>query len=145
MKRSGRTSAAALAVVTALPPPADRLAVPGHLGREARRVWHETVASKPSGFFDAGATPLLETFVVATAEHRRLSALVAGLDPLADIELLCKLTRLMDTHALRIGAAATKLRLSNQSRWDSQKAATLAKGAGSSADLIRANYRRLES
>jgi len=68
-----------------------------------------------------------------------LSQLLGELDPLTDFDRLAKLARMIDMHAARIGAAATKLRLSNQSRYTPQRAANA--GVASPADRIRAAYR----
>lgn len=142
MKQNGRRSAVELALVPTIASISSRLVAPPYLSAAARAVWQEVVSSRPADYFDAASVPLLETYAHATAEHRRLAALVAALDPVADLDTLAKLSRLVDVHALRMGAAATKLRLSNQSRYDAQKADTLARGGGTTADRTRANYAR---
>lgn len=144
MAKRGRKSAASLAVVpvTGIRPTAVRLTCPGHLSTAVAEVWRTVIASRPSDFFDAGAGPLLESYCTATSEHRRLSVFLADLDPVGDIDTLAKVTRLLDAHAARIGSCATRLRLTNQSRYTPGKAGTLAAAGGSSADRTRANYQR---
>lgn len=139
MNKRGPKSAAELAIVPTIKPAASRLAPPKHLSPGARTVWLEITASRPPEFFDAGAVPLLETLCTATSEHRRLSA---WLERITDLDELAKVTRLLDAHALRIGSAATKLRLSNQAKYDAQRASSMAKTGASYADRIKANYLR---
>jgi len=67
-----------------------------------------------------------------------LSQLLGELDPLTDFDRLAKLAKMIDMHAARIGAAATKLRLSNQARYTPQRAANA--GTATPADRIRAAY-----
>lgn len=142
MKQNGPRSSAELAVVATIKPAPARLTAPSHLSESARAVWQEVVSSRPADYFDAASVPLLETYAHATAEHRRLASLVATLDPVEDLDTLAKLSRLVDVHALRMGAAATKLRLSNQSRYNPSTADTRAKAGGSMADRVLANYGR---
>jgi len=143
MKHRGRKSAAELAVipnVTPIEPARARPAPPAHLPASAAAVWRELVASRPAGFFDTGTHALLSTLAVATAEHRRLSAILAELDPLADLDAFGKITRACDTHALRIGAAATKLRLTVQATVDARTAGKAAADTRTAADRIRDAY-----
>lgn len=143
MKHRGRKSAAELAAVpnvTALEPTRARPAPPAYLPASAAAVWRELVASRPAGFFDAGTHALLATLATATAEHRRLSAILAALDPIADMDAFTKITRAVDTHALRIGAAATKLRLTVQATVDARAAGKAAADTRSAAERIRDAY-----
>lgn len=121
MMQSGRKSIAGtpLRVVSALP---HRVAAPEHLSPAAAGVWVSVVASRPVDYFDAGSLPLLESFVIAVAEHRRISAAADLLDVSADLDVLAKMLRLQDTLAGRIGGLATKLRLSQQSSYDGRAA-----------------------
>lgn len=134
-----RKSAAAKAIKTPPRPKAEPLRAPAHLGKVARSIWTSVVASKSADFFDAGCAPLLDAYATACAEHRKLSEAVEKLDPLKDWETLSKLSRLMDIHATRIVACATKLRLTNQSRYAPATAARKAEGSSTLA-RIRARY-----
>jgi hypothetical protein len=141
MKKNGPTSAASLSVVPAVPVrhiPA-KLPPPAHLSPAARDIWLAVVSSRPGEFFDAGSAPVLETFAVSIAEHRRLVAMLEGID---DLDRLAKITRLIDSHAARIGSCAVRLRLTNQSRYNPVKASTLSAQGGTPADRARANYAR---
>ncbi len=132
-----RKSAASLAIA---PPPTAisgmRLPPPDHLTEAARAVWREIVGACPANFFDRAAVPLLETLAHSTAEHRRLTAWLADCSELADIT---KLSRLIDTHAARIAQASTRLRITNQSRYNPRQAGKAAADL-SPADRIRQNY-----
>lgn len=142
MKKNGPASAASLSVVpiTGARPALARLSCPAHLSAVAAEVWRNVTTSRPSDFFDAGAGPLLESYCVAIAEHRRVMAVVEAMQP--DDADYCRLARVSDMYAARIGSCATRLRLTNQSRYRPGKAGTLAAAGGSSADRIRANYAR---
>ena len=139
MNQPGRKSAASLSVIP-IGASVPRLSPPAHLNADARAAWNEVVAARPAEFFDRSSAALLESYAVATAEHRRLSKIIGTLDPIADADTFGKITRAMDTHALRIGAVATKLRLTNQSRFDAQRAGTLSRQTGTHASRILANY-----
>lgn len=132
-----RKSAASLAI--APPPPSipgARLEAPSHLSKAAQAVWREVVGACPSGFFDRASIPLLETLAHATAEHRRLTAWLADC---ADLNDIAKLSRLIDGHAARIAQASTRLRITNQSRYNPRQAGNAAQSL-SPADRVRQNY-----
>jgi hypothetical protein len=117
-QKPGRTSASSIATPIGTPPPAKP---PKHLSAGAAAVWREVTATRPGDYF-ASALPVLESYCVATAEHRRLSALLETIDPITDTNVFAQLSRLQDTHAQRIGASATKLRVAQQSQYDGRAA-----------------------
>jgi hypothetical protein len=103
----------------------DRLPVPAHFSGAAIGVWREIVNSRPGDYFDVASAPILETYVLATVEYRRLAAIAVAIEPNGDLNTLnalSKISRLVDMHASRMQAAATRLRLTNQSRIDSRAA-----------------------
>jgi hypothetical protein len=129
------TPTAALATIRQRPQP------PSHLSPEAAAVWDSITAGRPAEFFDRGALPLLEALCVATAEHRRLLAQLERTDLDTDLDRYCKLTRLADAHAGRIGTLATKLRLSKQSTTDSRAGGRAAGADGrTSLERMREHY-----
>lgn len=142
-----RKSAASLSVValTAIRPMPQRIAPPAHLSAAAVAVWHSVTASRPGEFFDAGSAPMLESYVVAITEHRRMVALLDTIDPVEDLDRLAKVTRLIESHAARIGACATRLRLTNQARYNPTRAGSLTAQGGTAADRVRAGYRGLSN
>lgn len=122
MRNRGRRSAASLTVVPGTLAPPGGPPAPSHLPGHVRAVWAEVVGSRPPDYFDAGTHGTLTTYCTALAEHRRLAAMLGDLDPAGDLDRYAKLTRVLDTHALRIGAAGTKLRLTVQATTDSRVA-----------------------
>lgn len=125
-----RKSAEGLSVVPAgvscLPA---RPSPPPELSDAAALIWRRLVASRPVDYFDAAAQQLLATLCRAQAEADRLAAIAEGMDPIAYITELSKLSRLVDMHRARAAQAATRLRLTKQSQTD-QKGAGRAAAAG---------------
>ena len=78
---------------------------PKHLGRQARAMWRQIVASRPADYFAPGATQLLESFVVASVAARELAPKIAA-NP-GDKDLAEALRR----HSAVMATMATKLRL----------------------------------
>lgn len=112
---------------------------PAHLNAASRAIWEAVTASRPVEYFDKGSLGLLEAYCRALAEHRRIMAVVEGLDPAqADF---CKLSRIADAHAARVSQLATRMRLSHQSRADARGAGRAAGvDSRSASERIRANY-----
>lgn len=141
MARRGRKSAAALAVVTPVAfPAARRPGAPSYLSDAAQAVWCDVVGARKPDFFDRASLPLLETYCVASAEYRRALVALEAVDPAVDPVGYARLARAVDMHAARIGAAGTKLRLTQQSRTDSRGAGRAAGDHRSSRERILANY-----
>jgi hypothetical protein len=132
MGQRGRTSGAALSVVagTAIDgrPPA-----PSDLTPFQREVWDRTVANESADTFKTAALQqLLRDYCrhVETAHHLSVQidkATSGGLN--VDIDDLTKLVRLRDCETKASADKATKLRLTNQSRYTPQAAGTAAKNA----------------
>ncbi len=78
---------------------------PKHLGRKARAMWREIVASRPADYFAPGSTQLLEVFVVTSVAARELAPKIAA-DP-GDKDLAEAFRR----HSAVMATMATKLRL----------------------------------
>jgi hypothetical protein len=122
-----RKSAAALAIA----PPVQvdgRLAPWSGLKKAERELWREIVDSKPAEWFDVGSAPLLREYVRAVTETNRLARMVAGgssRDP-AGLKMLLEMR---DREVKRMADLATKLRLTQQSRYTPQAAATANKKA----------------
>jgi hypothetical protein len=115
---------------------------PERLPEAAAAVWRRVTASRDSSYFDAGSLPVLEVYCRSTAEHRRVLALVEQMDPVAQVDAFAKLSRIADMHAARASQAATRLRLTHQSRTDSRGAGRAAgRAPAGTADAIRAAYR----
>lgn len=124
-----RKSAASLSIVTNLP--VQRLRPPSRLPKEAAAVWRAVVSSKPADWFRADTAVLLEQYVLAVIGHRVVSKQVRAVktDTLTTADGLAiydRLLRMQDRQARVSASLATKLRLTQQSRYTPQAAATAA-------------------
>jgi hypothetical protein len=122
--KPGRKSAASLTVVcpTAFAPRPD----PGPGLSEAEAdLWRHIVASLPADWFDAGSLPILTAYVRSVAVCELLAEMIARLDDLADPEQFKRyaaLLRLRDRESHGMAYMATKLRLTQQSRYGARGA-----------------------
>jgi hypothetical protein len=131
MEGRGRKSTAALSVVaTSLP---QRMEPPQELTESQASLWREIVAGKPVEWFAADNAPLLAEYVRAVDMGNRLALEIElTLAGTADHSLK-DLLKMRDTEAKRATSIATKLRLTQQSRYTPQAAATADRKAGSGA------------
>ena len=118
-----RKSAAAESVAR---PPSVKgpLAPPQELSVAERALWKEVVASKPVEWFGPDSVPVLKEYVRAavtcdTLADRVVQALATG-----DENIIRSALGLRDKEAKRCADLATKLRLTQQSRYTPQAAAT---------------------
>jgi hypothetical protein len=117
-----RKSAAALAIRT--PENLDtRLPPAAGLSKGECDLWREIVDSKPAEWFDSGSAPLLREYVRAVGESQRIGRLVARTSS-KDPDTLARWLTLRDREVKRMADLATKLRLTQQSRYTPQAAAT---------------------
>lgn len=127
-----RKSAAALAVVPATPGE-NLLAPPRDLTEAERVMWLEVVESKPADWFDRDSAPVLKEYVRAAVTCDQLAAAVntaLSSDDLTEVAMAGKLLLARDREARRCASLATKLRLTQQSRYTPQSAATANRQAG---------------
>jgi hypothetical protein len=137
MATRGRKSAASLSVVAGSidgrPQP------PGDLTKFQSELWQRTVAGEPlDQFRTATLQQLLKEYVRHCETAHILAGQIADFDPawLADEDGLKRYDKLLlmrDRETKAIGDKATKLRLTNQSRYTPQAAATAAKNTGGRA------------
>jgi len=130
----GRKSAASLSVVAGTidgrPQP------PEDMTDFQREVWRRTVASEASTFFKTAALQqLLKEYCRHVEAAHNLALLIDkyGLSELTSDENLAKyewLLKTRDRETKAVADKATKLRLTNQSRYTTQAAATATKNAG---------------
>jgi hypothetical protein len=127
-----RKSAAALAI---LPRTAadGRLQPPTELSARERVLWAEIVESKPADWFADDSAPILKEYVRSAVTCDRLADVVErafdgedGIDP----DALKSALDMRDKEARRAANLATKLRLTQQSRYTPQAAATSDRKAG---------------
>lgn len=134
MQQRGRKSAASLSVV---PVSFDgRPRAPDDLTEFQRDVWERTVVKEPADFFgSAVAQQLLKEYCRHVASAHKLSRMIDNLEKLdvltpLDAASYEAMLKLRDRETKALGDKATKLRLTNQSRYTPQAASTAAKRAG---------------
>ena len=123
-----RKSSASLSVVQVSP--LRRLAPPNGLTKEQAALWSDVVESKPADWFGPDNAPLLAEYVRAVtmcdALEAQVQAAMAG-DEVGDVKAYLNMR---DKESKRATSIATKLRLTQQSRYTPQAAATATKRAG---------------
>lgn len=132
MNTRGRKSQAALTVVASNPTP-QRLGPPAYLSPAQRALWRDVVESKPADWFGPDSAPLLVEFVRAVETCNLLAEPVARAMAEGDPNEIQKILRVRDVEAKRAADLATKLRLTQQSRYTPQAAATANKRAQGAA------------
>lgn len=135
MAQRGRKSAASLAVV-APGIGAPRALPPAGLTPAARVVWLETVNAKPAEWFGPEHIPILEAYCRHVVTARALADQIEEFDPewLADEDGLKRYDRLLAMHVRetgRVNEFARAMRLTQQSIYRADKAATLERKARS--------------
>lgn len=118
---------AALATVTVLP--LRMLAPPADLSAAECQVWATVAATKPGDWWDAGSVPLLAQFCRATVQAELVAGLVNGVGQtmLTDPDELGRYKELRKIQAALSGelsALATKMRLTQQARYNAKNADT---------------------
>lgn len=109
---------------------------PRDLSEEAAAIWRATVASEASDFFRTAALrSMLADYCRHSSTADIISSEIDAFDPewLKDVVGLKRFGALLKLRDLETKASAdkaTKLRLTNQSRYTPQAAATAAKNAG---------------
>lgn len=124
MEGRGRKS---LASVTVLPTPmVSRMESPADLNDRQKALWLEMVETKPAEWFTADNAPLLAEYVRAVdmcnVLAQGIEAELAGQNE--NGPGLKDLLSMRDREAKRATSLATKLRLTNQSRYTPQASAT---------------------
>jgi len=105
---------------------------PAELNERQAAIWRETTLGEPVGFFNSGATlALLTDYCRHRDTSERLTVMIEAMDAtiLATREGLNRqatLLRMRELETRAAGNMATKLRLTNQSRFRSEKADKLA-------------------
>lgn len=131
MTQRGRKSLAALAVVSA-EVGAPRALPPAGLTPAQRVIWMETVTSKPAEWFGPEHIPILEAYCRHVVTGRMLSEQIETFDPawMEDDDGLRRFDRLLAMHTRetgRVNELARAMRLTQQSIYRADKAATLEK------------------
>jgi hypothetical protein len=117
-----RKSAAALSIVR--PPSEDgQDGVPQDLSAAERALWVEIVESKPSDWFGPDSKPILKEYVRAAVACDLLAGKVSealGGNDAGEVKFMLDLR---DREVRRAASLATKLRLTQQSRYGARSAA----------------------
>jgi hypothetical protein len=123
-----RQSTASLSVVpvSAL----QRMAIPGDLTDAQATLWGDVVGSKPAEWFQADSAPLLKEYVRAVGMCDLLAIQIEGALAGGEAGEVKGLLDMRDKESKRVASLATKLRLTQQSRYTPQAAATADKKAG---------------
>ena len=121
--------------VVSLSPPSVHLEPPEGLTDEQVQVWRETVGARSADYFGEDAVPMLEEYcrvvVMCRLLAMQIEAVIAGSGGEETAGLLKSFLDMRDKESRRMASLATKLRLTNQSRYTSKTAGTAAKkGAG---------------
>lgn len=116
-----RKSTASLAIV---PPASTREAPepPADLAESERALWREIVESKPLDWFGPDSLPVLKEYVRAVSMCDHLSTVVKGVFRGGDIDEMKKALDMRDKEARRAASLATKMRLTQQSRYGARSA-----------------------
>lgn len=104
--------------------------VPDDLSPAEAKVWRTTVESKPADWFGPDSYPLLKEFVRAAAMCDHLAQPIADAVEAKDTRKIRAGLNMRDREAKRMADIATKLRLTQQSRYTPGAAATADRRAG---------------
>jgi hypothetical protein len=124
---------ASLAVVTPIDPKRYPPAPPSLSARQ-QELWSKIVRSKPVDWFDPGSLPILQALTAHIETAERIEVQFRDLGDLTDseqLDRLDKLSRLRDRESKAVATLSAKLRLTLQSRYTAQSAATAARRGGS--------------
>ena len=116
--------------VVALSPPSVHLQPPEGMTDEQAVVWRTVVGARSADFFSPDSAPLLEEYCRVVVMCRLLALQVEAAIAGGDAGELKAILDIRDKESRRMTSIATKLRLTNQSRYTPQSAATAAKKGG---------------
>src|SRR5687767_261427 len=109
--------------------PIVRLQPPADLESEEAALWRRIVEAKPADYFGDESAPVLAEYVRASVMadllDKQVKAAIAG----GEASEIKSMLQLRDMESKRVLSIATKLRLTNQSRYTPQAAATASKKA----------------
>lgn len=132
MQQRGRKSISSLEVITPLP--TRMLEPPSDLNAEEASVWARTAATKPLDWWDAGSAPLLAQFSRAKVQSDKIAALmnasmaILSTDP-EELGRYDKLQKVQNRLSSELANLATKMRLTQQSRYNAKSGDTASRRA----------------
>lgn len=128
MPRQSKAELATVAVIQG-----QRKKAPRHFCAKKKKIWNEITATKPFDWFTDENTPLLEAYVESIAEFREVTKeandarKLLDKDDMNSILVYKELSKLSDMAKKAMMQLATKMRLTQQARYDTQKAHTASK------------------
>lgn len=117
--------ASKLKPVPPAPEPAVYPTAPRTLSKRQRTLWRDICRSKPPAWWDAAALPLLAALVGHVETLEQLQAQFAKVGDLASPDALARLQRLSvlrDRESKQVAMLSTRLRLTQQSRYEPRRA-----------------------
>ena len=137
MGTRGRKSAAELSVIQGIP---ERPQPPSELTPDQAEEWREIVASLPVDWFSRAVWPLLCAYCRHVCNARHIAGLIEAAHDvdIGDRSALMRFNRLLGMQERQSGTLAglaTRMRLTNQSRYTAQSAASRVKGGASAKKL----------
>lgn len=131
MEGRGRKSSASLAVIKG--GAGARIEPPKGMPKAQRELWLAVVGSKPADWFGPDNAPLLSEYVRAVDMANKLERQIDRLTESdeVDSEELRNLLNMRDKESRRVTSLATKMRLSQQSKYTEKSAATADRRASS--------------
>jgi hypothetical protein len=137
MGTRGRKSTAELSVIQGIP---KRPVAPKELTREQAEEWREIVERMPVDWFPREIHPLLIQYCRHICNARHIARLIEAAHDLdiGDRTALMRFNRLLGMQERQTSALigmATRMRITNQSRYTAQSAASRAKGGTSAKKL----------
>lgn len=118
-----RRSVASLSIVPA-GPAGELPAPPDELSKAEAKVWTETVESKPADWFGPDSYPVLKEYCRAAVMCDALAKASARAVKSGDSGAIKSALDMRDKEARRVASLATKLRLTQQSKYGPRAAAT---------------------
>jgi len=116
-------------VITVSGPSVHLAPAPG-LTEEQACVWRETVDARSADYFGQDAAPLLEEYCRVVVMCRLLAVQIEAALAGGEAGELKSLLDMRDKESRRLTSIATKLRITNQSRYTPDKAAVKARKGG---------------
>lgn len=123
MEGRGRTSSAALAVVQPLTV-VERPVPPDHLRPEEQQEWARIAAGMPADWFTPETYPLLEQYCRHVVSARHVAQAIRKYERDEEnfsVRLYDRLLAMQEREGRAIGVLATRMRLTQQSRYDKSR------------------------
>ena len=110
--------------------PAVHLRAPDYLTVPQKEIWAQTVNARAADYFGEDSLPLLAEYCRAAAMCDSLAIEIEAAMAGGEGKDVKTLLQLRDMESRRLTSIATKLRITNQSRYTPQAAKTASKGGG---------------